>query len=273
MEGAMGSRGGRVALAAFVVFASVGLVAPVWAQPAFDDLVRQSSLIFQGVIVTPGATSMPEVPVSPSTVVVKVNQVFQAPKALTGLAGQEITVLMKGPAGLKRGDQAVFFAQGWMAGEGIAVQEVGRLPGRGGADLPRRVAAARQAMADQELGARVSSAQLVVVGKISGIAPRPPSDPSTGVSEHDPQWQEAILQISTVLKGDRALKEVVVLMPGTLDVAWVTAPRFTPGQEGVWILQRHPELPAYTALDPLDVQPLAQQARIRRLLAAPRSSP
>jgi hypothetical protein len=269
----MGSNGGRVALASLVVFASVGLSAPMWAQPALDDLVRQSSFIFQGVIIQPGATSTPEVSVSPSTVVVKVSQVFQAPKAITGLVGREITVLMKSPAGLKRGDQAVFFAQGWMAGEGIALQEVGRLPGRASADLPKRVAAARRAMADQDLRARVSSAQVVVVGKISRIAPMPPSDAQTGVSEHDPQWQEAILQVSTVLKGDRSLKEVVVLMPGTLDVAWIAAPRFKPGQEGIWILQRHPEVAGYTALDPLDVQPLNQLARIRGLLARPPSSP
>jgi len=269
----MGSGGRRVALAAFVVLVSVGLGAPVWAQSALDDLVRQSSFIFQGVIVKAGATSTSEVPVSPTTAVVKVNQVFQTPKANPGLVGREITVLMKSSAGLKSGEQAVFFARGWMAGEGIALQEVGRIMGRGGADLPRRVAAARQAIADQELRARVSSAQLVVVGKILRITPRPPADPSAGGSEHDPQWQEAILQISTVLKGNRALKEVVVLMPGTLDVAWATSPRFKPGQEGVWILQPHPNLPGYTALDPLDVQPLAQQVRVRRLLAAPRSSP
>jgi len=269
----VGSNRKRVALASLVVLASIGLCARSWAQPALDDLVRQSSFIFQGAIVQLAAASTPEVPVSSNTVVVKVNQVFQAPKAMAALVGREITVLTKNPVGLKPGDQVVFFAQGWLAGEGIALQEVGRLPGRGGPDLPKRLAAASQAMADQDLQVRMSSAQLVVAGKISRIASRPASDATTGVSEHDPQWQEAILQVSTMLKGDRSLKEVVVLVPGTLDVAWINTPRFKPGQEGIWILQRHPVLAGYTALDPLDVQSLSQLARIRRLLAGPRSTP
>lgn len=269
----MGSNGRRAALASLVVVASIGVFARVWAQPALEDLVRQSSFVFQGVIVQIGATSTPEVPASPDTIIVRINRVHRAPKAITGLTGREVTVLTKSPAGLKPGDRAVFFAQGWMAGEGIALQEVGRVAGAGGADLPKRVAAARQAMADQDLRARLSNATLVVVGKISRIAPRTPSDVTSGVSEHDPQWQEAILHVSTVLKGDRSLKEVVVLMPGTMDVAWIAAPRFRPGQEGIWILQRHPELAGYTALDPLDVQPLPQLARIRGLLRGSRSAP
>lgn len=48
---------------------------------ALDDLVRQSSFIFQGVIVKAGATSTSEVPVSPSTAVVKaqVRRVMRSP--------------------------------------------------------------------------------------------------------------------------------------------------------------------------------------------------
>jgi hypothetical protein len=273
MEGAMGSNGKRAALASLILLASVGLSARAWAQPAFEDLVRESSFILQGVIVRLSAVATPEVPVSPNTVVVKVNKVHHAPPTMAGLTGQEITVLVKNPAGLKPGDQTVFFAQGWMAGEGLALQEVGRLPGRGGADLPKRLAAARQAVGDQDLLSRLSSAALVVAGKVSRLGPRTPSDPPSGVSEHDPQWQEAVVQISMVLKGDRSLKETVVLVPGTLDVAWSAAPRVKPGQEGIWILQRHPELAGYTALDPLDVQPMPQLARIRALLGGRRSSP
>jgi len=72
--------------------------------------------------------------------------------------------------------------------------------------------------------------------------------------------------VSAVLKGDSSLQEVVVLFPGSRDIAWVNAPRFRVGQEGIWILTRDAKANGLTALDPLDFQAASELARVRRLL-------
>jgi len=255
----------RRTVASLVHLSVLALLAPALAQPNLDELVRQSTFIVQGAVTRTGAATTPEVPVSENTIVVKVSQVHQAPKAMARLAGQEITVLVKNPAELKIGDQAVFFAQGWLVGDGVAVQEVGRLKGKGDADLAKRIARARVAAADQDLKGRIGNAELVVVGKVSGVTPRPPSVQAP-ITEHDPAWQEAVVELSAVLKGDPSLKKVTVVFPGSVDVAWVGVPKLKVGQEGIWILQRDRELQGYIAPDPLDVQPSSQLARIKRLL-------
>jgi hypothetical protein len=235
------------------------------AQPNLDELARESTFIVQATVTRVRAATMSVVPLSENTIVVKVNQVHQAPQSMAQLVGRELTVLVRDPAELTVGDEAVFFAQGWLIGEGVALQEVGRMKGRGDADLEKRVASAQQTAADRDLRARIASAELVVAGKVSAVRLRVMSDEPKGASEHDPQWQEAIVDVAAVLKGNPSVKEAVVLFPGSLDIAWVNVPKFKVGEEGIWILQRDTEVKGLTAPDPLDFQPESQLARIRRL--------
>jgi hypothetical protein len=250
---------------ALLPVALLGIWAEASAQPDLEDLVRQSNVIVAATVTRLRAANVSAVPAFDNTAVVKVGRVYEAPRAIRGLAGSEITVFFNDPSLLRVGDQIVLFARTWLAGEHIAVHEVGWLPGRGPDDLGTRIAAARQGGADEDLRARLDAADLVVRGRVTAVRPAPP-DPARGVSEHDPLWQEAVIQVSSVLKGDRSLRQVVVLFPGSRDIAWVTAPRFRVGQEGVWILTRDVEAKGFTALDPLDFQPGSEAPRVRRLL-------
>jgi hypothetical protein len=53
-------------------------------------------------------------------------------------------------------------------------------------------------------------------------------------------------------------------------VRWRQVPKFSVGQEGVFILQRHRikelKTPGYLALDPLDFQPKPRRDHIRALI-------
>jgi hypothetical protein len=40
------------------------------------------------------------------------------------------------------------------------------------------------------------------------------------ISEHAPDWQEAVIAVQSVLKGASRAKEIVVRFPGSLDVMW-----------------------------------------------------
>jgi hypothetical protein len=57
------------------------------------------------------------------------------------------------------------------------------------------------------------------------------------ISEHDPLWQEAVVEVTGTEKGGPA-KQIVVRFPSSRDVRWYKAPKFTPGQEGVFILRK-----------------------------------
>ncbi|NOZ55096.1 MAG: hypothetical protein GXP08_18480 [Gammaproteobacteria bacterium] len=78
------------------------------------------------------------------------------------------------------------------------------------------------------------------------------------VSEHDPQWREAILKIEEVLKGSPSDKNVTLLSPGTMDVAWIDVPRFNVDQQGIFLLNRVEQKNAVSALSPLDIHPKDQ---------------
>jgi hypothetical protein len=98
------------------------------------------------------------------------------------------------------------------------------------------------------------------------------------VSEHDPMWMEAVLDVESVLKGTTPPAPVVVVFPASIDVMWVNAPKFHAGQEATLMLHTD-QVPAaqvpetlaatfpsvYTALEPGDVLPKEQSGRLRSL--------
>lgn len=237
-----------------------------------EELVSQSTFIFEGTVTRLQAATMPVVPVSDKTIVVKVGEIYQGQEFLGEYSGREITVLVKDPTALGAGTQATFFAQGWLLGDGVAVQEVGRLERGSTMDWTKQIAATRQSISEQDVQERIASADVVVLGKVSHVKLVEPRRPGP-ISEHDPQWQEATVEVGTVLQGDPSLTRISVLFPGTLDVAWVGVPKFKVGQEGIWILVRDRKLEAYTALDPLDFQAKNQLDQVRDLIKRTKKIP
>jgi hypothetical protein len=87
-----------------------------------------------------------------------------------------------------------------------------------------------------------------------------------------------VLQVQSVLKGPKLKKNKIVLrFPLSRDVAWVSAPKFEPGQQGVFILQKEDvsgapsssgaaKADVYTCLRPGDFLPMTEEPRVRSLL-------
>ena len=103
------------------------------------EKVRKASFVFQGTVSQPGASNVKSIEKSETTVLVKIDQVLKSPKVLKGLAGHEVTVILGqagGAAALKAGQKAVFFTEGAVYGEKLAVREVA--PRRWKAPQPRR---------------------------------------------------------------------------------------------------------------------------------------
>jgi hypothetical protein len=125
---------------------------------------------------------------------------------------------------------------------------------------------------------------LAPAGAGGGEAAEPAAAPSLPRSEHDPMWREAVINIASKEKGDHAQNEVVVRFPGSRDIAWYQAPKFIPGQQGVFFLHKQQlgggaegiaamgaggEEGVYAVLQSADFQPIDKLADIQAMAAQP----
>jgi len=260
---------------------------PAVAQINRAALVKQSDIILIGTVTQVGAVAAPEVPASSRTVVVRVDKVLEKPAAVALAVGDSVTVETVRAGSLKPGTQATFYTTGWIFGRGVAVREVGHEPGRSPvvvADQEAAVAKARLDLNDADLKAHIDRAAMVVGGRVQQVRPAElaaaPGRPRR-ITEHDPQWQEAIIQVQDPIKGAQPGEQVVVRFPGSHDVAWVGSPKFAEGQEGTFLLHVDSttgsphamiagrSVPAYTALHKLDVLSSQDAARVRVLIKKP----
>src|SRR5881409_2512959 len=257
------------------------------AQLSRAALVKQSDIIFIGTVTQVHAVAVPEVPASDRTIVVRIDQVLEKPAAVALTPGDSVTVQTARPGSLKPGTQATFYTTGWVFGRGVAVREVGHEPGRSPvvvADQQEAVKRARRDVNDAELRARIEKAAMVVAGRVEQVRPAElaaaPARPKR-ISEHDPDWQEAIIHVEDGIKGAQAGERVLVRFPGSPDVAWVGTPKFAVGQEGTFLLHKDSttgspltmnagrSVPAYTALHKVDVLSKQDATRVRALIRKP----
>jgi len=248
-------------------------------------LAKQSSITFVGTVSQLAATSLAAVPKSSQTIVVRVDSVLKKPVAVSLKKGDTVTVEVKDPAAFQEGTQATFYTEGWIFGSGIAVKELGHAaPPTGGTPgaaetSEKPVVQDPSQITDQDLQRLLSSCDFVVIGRVTDVhqwvIPKSAA-PRYRTSEHSANWQEAVLQVQSVLKGPKVKKNKIVLrFPLSRDVAWVNAPKFENGQQGIFILRKDElsgasvggyKADVYTCLNPGDWLPMIEEARVRSLL-------
>jgi len=251
-------------------------------------LARQSSIVFSGTVSQLGAASFAGVPQSPNTIVVRVDSVLKKPSAISLKKGDNVTVELKDPSGFQQGSQATFYTDGWIFGSGVAVKELGHEFNTGSGAAASGAAASGAApgqsqdqISDQDLQNRLNSADFVVIGRVTQVHRWnvPKSATPHRVSEHDPDWHEAVIQVQSVLKGGQVKgNKVVVRFPGRNDVAWVHSPKFEKNQQGIFCLNRDQasrvttekvggrQVNVYTCLGHGDSLPMSDAPRVRSLL-------
>src|ERR1700688_2106360 len=249
---------------------------------ATNNPARQSSITFVGTVSQAAASALSAVPKSPQTIVVRVDSVLKKPAAVSLKKGDTVTVEVKDPAAFPEGMQATFYTEGWIFGSGVAVKELGHsAPPSGGAaeTAEKPVEQAPSGISDQDLQRLLATCDYVVIGRVTDVHPwtvPKSASPRYRTSEHSANWQEAVLQVQSVLKGPKVKKnKVVVRFPLSRDVAWVSAPKFEPGQQGIFILQKDEvsgtsvgsyKADVYTCLKPGDWLPMTEEPRVRSLL-------
>jgi plastocyanin len=261
-------------------------VVPLAAQQNRTSMVRQADLIFVGTVTAVAATSVAGVPVTQRTLTVRVDAVLDKPATVSVAAGDTVTVEARTAGALAVGAQATFYTRAWLFGSGVAAQEVGhetvsaRRSAAAMAPLRDSVLRVRSQVSDSTLRARIRAADMVVVGRVETVQAASLAAVPTPrrITEHDPSWQEAVIQVETMIKGALpADQRVVVRFPGSLDVAWRAMPKFTVGQEGTFLLRRDQlsgspmammagrQVTAYAAPTAQDVLTTQDAARVRAL--------
>jgi hypothetical protein len=256
---------------------------PSGAGPTFEQAAQAAEFAFVGTVRRLGASDVQTIPASDSTAVVAVEEILHAPDALAGFGGQEVTVRLVAPGTVSEGQRATFFTTVLAFADGLGLAEVSHFPAEGEVSaLSSRVADVRTATTEQRMQDHVARADIIVSGRVADVrAPSSSAVLASGteapVSEHDPHWMEAVINVDSVVKGAEQPSETVVLFPSSMDVAWAKAPKFQVGQEGVYLLHRQeptaelsPRLraggpPLLMALDPLDVQPSEEIDHVRQL--------
>jgi hypothetical protein len=232
-----------------------------------DRLTRRAGFVFAGEVVRTSASTVELVEATKETAVVRVERVLQAPDDLGAERGSDVTVRVRSP--VRKGQRAVFFTVGWVAAEGLAVQEIGRQAAGDAAEMEKQMGEVRRKDELAALRRRVKEAHAVAVGKVADTKPvrkeRPPA------SEHDPIWRTAVVVVESGEKGDMKEGErVEVAYASSDDVMWFRAPKPAPGDRAVFLMHRRRleevDVEMLAVVEPLDMQPAERLDEIRRAI-------
>lgn len=213
------------------------------------SLRQDASFVFKGTVLKLKATATTEIPKSDRTIVVRVDEIVRAPESLAQYNGQEITVQLAGRKKVAKGQQLVFYTNGLLYGESLAVESVDHA-------VPETVHAAAATvvpdpvrnMVERDVRSRAATADAVISGRVTSV--RVPSDvvaahsavageaPKQRISEHDPDWRIAEVQVDQVHKGSHTAKTAEIRFPSSDDVMWHYAPKLRSGYEGLFILHK-----------------------------------
>lgn len=243
--------------------------------------VRRANIVFVGTVTRVGAASFGAVAATPRTLVVRVEDVLDKPAALRLGAGDSVTVEPL-DSSLAPGIRATFYTTGWVFGRGIAVREVAHETMPAQQSLAARRDSFQQLqrqVTDSTLAERVRGADMIVVGRVEETRPATllAQPVRRRITEHDADWQEAVIAVDSMIKGP-ASPRVVVRFPGSRDIAWHRLPKFASGQAGTFLLRRDTlsgapramlagqRVTAYAVVAGTDVLATGEAGRVRALV-------
>ena len=180
-----------------------------------DKMVPGASFIFKGKVLVLHTTLTDEEDVS-NTGAVVVNEVLDAPEAIGKMAGEQITVRFADINKVKAGDEMIFFTEPYWVGESIGVEEKASVPKSDklfeDKEMISHIAKARNKYEEVQLKQTLTEASLVMTGKVMRINEM--QEKMTVPTEHNPEWEEAEIQIDEMIKGKNETKGLMVCSAG-----------------------------------------------------------
>jgi hypothetical protein len=254
--------------AVLVLLAAAAVLAwPGQVTKPYVELVRNSGFIFVGTVKRLNAAT-PTVVRERNTVVVTVERNVEALPPVGDMKGKDVTVRLGLREKVDDGQRVTFFTYLYSAGASLGLQSVGMLPADDESASKDRVRAARQVIADEALSKRLSSATLVVLGRVVDAGPAQGTREREG--EHDPMWWRATIAVEAALKGRVDSGTVTAIFASSDDRGWFMSPKPKRGDIGIYLLQpgrgKQFTVKGLYLIDPLDALDRSELDRVRRLL-------
>ncbi len=221
-----------------------------------------AKFIFRGMIEKINAATIPEISETENCIVVEVSEVLDVPPEFTDWTGRRITVLVKDVRKLKPLTERIFYTNGWLFGESIAVIELFSREAQ--ETNSKAVQDGIKSRQNDLIRERLRSSELVVAGKVADL--KGPGKQEFN-SEHDPLWVTATIEIFSVVKGQSAQRTLPVRFSSSRDVMWFDAPKLSVGQEGIFLCRKPAaDRAGYELTEKAYFFPMDQLETIRALL-------
>ena len=254
---------------------------------AVKDLLQRSSFVLLATVTQSEGVSVKGIDTSIPTVLLRVDSVVEKPKSIAIADGDQVTMVLKNRELARMNQRAVFFAESLILSKKLVLREVGSeaIPATSEVafldERKKSIQQLRGELIEADLKNRVKASDMIVVGRVvsvRGLTLRAGGPRPGPISEHTPNWKEAVIKVSQGIKGAEADQEVIVHFAQSMDVAWFKAPKFKVGQEGTFLLQLDKssgtpkamhsgkEVSAYSAMDFRSILAKGEAAKVKKLL-------
>lgn len=235
-------------------------------EETLDAWAKESQFAFDGIVLATEEVAKPGIPLPERAVAVRVEAVYEKPAGVRLHVSDVVWVQPKAGTSLGAGDRATFYASGWIYAESLLVREVGHeTEGKDRQVRSTDVGERRQKARDSLLRERMQTADAVVIGVVLSTEAAKVEDGGFE-SEHNPVWQDAIVEVDTGLKGARQGEKITVRFAASRDVAWFRAPKLEPNQRAVFLLRKDRDTKVFLLSDPRDLLAPEESGRAKRLM-------
>ncbi len=272
--------------AVFAIALAVGGI-PTRAQTAesMAALASRSSIIVLGTVTREAASEEPLVAPTSATAVIKIRRMFAGSEFAGDQAGHTATVILSKPGDAKVGSELLFFGNPRFIGKTITIADLGELaaPRIEAGVVPAELAQGIQARRDAPVRARLALASMVFRGTVESVRAPEGAKENELRQEHDPEWQIAMVRVTSPMRGAVNGAVVPVVFPASRDIIWFNSPKLHPGddvlvlahqpqEDEVRLLRNTPVMRlvegqhAVVVSQPFDVLPASEEKRLSTLL-------
>jgi hypothetical protein len=252
------------------------------------DFAGRSAIVVLGTVTKLAASEEPLLAPTNATVVIKIEQMFAGSEFAGDQTGHTATVIVTKPGDLKVGTKALFFGNPRFVGKTITIADVGELPAARpeAQNIQQTLEPGLQARRDAPVVARLGIAQMIFRGTVESVRPLEAESKdrkSELRDEHDPDWQVAMVRVTSNMRGTEKGAVIPVIFAASRDIMWFNSPKPKSGEEALFIGHRPQEAemtllrstgilrfveeqhPVFVT-EPFDVLPASDEKRVVGLL-------
>lgn len=237
--------------------------------------LQQTEFVFVGRVTKTEGVVFPELSAEVRLAEVTVEEVIAKPESSVVRPQDRVFVAFGDPFPELNARLRVFGAA-LSYGTAIAMREVARQEAppstMSAEDVTEERTEVREDLNEAKLEQALDASVAAIVGKVVSIQDLPWQN---RVTEHDPLWTDAVVEVTSWIKGGAA-QRVVVQFPASYDVDWFDVPKLKPGMEWTFFLHEGAlpsatseaaDLTRFRIVSPQDVHPVSEAETVRKINA------